>query len=57
MEHLHIISFFALLTLASAQYPWPLLCPPKPPTATPFDPERVSGIFDKIYFIVIKLLN
>ena len=57
MEHLHIILFSALLTLASAQYPWPLLCPPKPPTATPFDPERVSGIFDQIYFIVIKLLN
>ena len=34
-------SFLSLLTLASAEYPWPLLCGPKPPTVTPFDPERV----------------
>ena len=44
MEHVYIISFLALATLASAQYPWPLLCGPKPPTVTPFDPERVSSI-------------
>ena len=44
MELFYTISFLSLLTFASAQYPWPLLCGPKPPTVTPFDPERVSSI-------------
>ena len=53
MELAYLILFATFLSVASAQYPWPLLCPPKPPTVTPFDPERVSGIFEKNYLILM----
>ena len=48
-------SFLSLLTLASAEYPWPLLCGPKPPTVTPFDPERVRTSYS-FYLHLFTLL-
>ena len=49
MEFVYLILFATLLSVANAQYPWPLLCPPKPPTVTPFDPERVRGTLSYNY--------
>ena len=45
MDLAYLISFAVFVSFANAQYPWPLLCPEKPPTVTPFDPERVSTIY------------